>query len=187
VARALTDGDRVRITTARGTDLSFSLGEREGIPDTGLLGRPGSYGNLPAGEGFVAPLEGSAEGTLVVDASLAGLGVLNEPVTLTIRAGSILEVSGGAAAERFRSTLDGVGPAGRVLCELGVGTNDRAQVCGIVLEDEKVLGTVHIAFGNNVGFGGTNDVQFHVDGVITGPTLEVDGVTLIRDGEPRFG
>lgn len=187
VARALTSGERVRITTALGTDLTFSLAGRAGIPDTGILDRPGAYGNLPAGEGFVAPVEGTAEGTLVVDASLAGLGVLQEPVTLTLRGGSIAEVTGGAGAETFRKTLEGVGPAGRVLCELGVGTNDRAQVCGIVLEDEKVLGTVHIAFGNNVGFGGTNDVQFHVDGVITKPTLEVNGVTLIRDGKPSFG
>src|SRR5262249_14931837 len=159
-------------------DLSLSLEGRTAIPDTGLLDRPGSFGNLPAGESFLAPVEGTAEGRLVVDASLAGLGVLEQPVTLEIRAGSIVDVAGGPTADQFRATLDGVGKAGRVVCELGVGTNDRARVTGIVLEDEKVLGTVHIAFGNNVGFGGTNDVPFHVDGVVTRPTLEIDGVAL---------
>lgn len=186
VADALTEGRRARLRSALGTDLTLSLEGRAAVPDTGLLDRPGSFGNLPAGESFLAPVEGTAEGQLVVDASLAGLGVLEQPVTLEIRGGSIVEVTGGSAAERFRAILDGVGEAGRVVCELGVGTNDRAQIGGVVLEDEKVLGTVHVAFGNNVGFGGTNDVQFHVDGVVTLPTLEIDGAALIEEGRPRF-
>jgi len=186
VAEALTAGREARITTALGTDLRVPLGDRQGMPDTGLLLHPGDYGNLPAGEGFIAPLEGKAEGVLVVDASLAGLGVLDEPVTLTISQGAITDVNGGMPATLFAATLESVGPAGRVLCELGVGTNDRATVTGLVLEDEKVLGTIHIAFGNNLFFGGTNDVAFHVDGVVTAPTLTVDGETLIEAGTPRF-
>ena len=186
IAEALTHGSEVRIVTALGTDLTMQLGERQGMPDTGLLLQPGDYGNLPAGEAFIAPLEGTAEGTLVVDASLAGLGVLDEPVTLTIAGGSITDVAGGIPGATFAATLEAVGPAGSVLCELGVGTNDRARVTGLVLEDEKVLGTIHIAFGNNLFFGGVNDVQFHVDGVVTKPTLSVDGEVLIDAGVSRF-
>jgi leucyl aminopeptidase (aminopeptidase T) len=73
-----------------------------------------------------------------------------------------------------------------VLAELGVGTNDAATITGKVLEDEKVYGTVHLAFGNNMHFGGVNDVQYHADGVITRPTLVVDGEVLIEDGKPSF-
>src|SRR5262249_12658251 len=186
VARALTEGDRAVITTALGTELSFSLAGRRGIPDTGILTHPGASGTLPAGEGFIAPVEGTAEGRLVVDASLAGEGVLAEPVALEIRAGAITAVSGGAAADSFRATVERVGDAGRVLCELGVGTNDRAQVCGVVHEDEKVLGTGHIAFGNKLGFGRQNGVPFHVAGGIATPTGAIDGVTLIRAGAPCF-
>jgi leucyl aminopeptidase (aminopeptidase T) len=183
VAAALSQAERVRIRTALGTDLSLWLEGREGIPDTGLLDQPGAYGNLPAGEAFIAPIETRSAGTLVVDASMAGLGVLQEPIRLTLAGGAIVGVDGGPEAEQFGALLDSVGAAGRVLCELGVGTNDRARVSGVVLEDEKVLGTVHLAFGNNVGFGGTNDVPFHVDGVVHRPTLEIDGELLIRNGE----
>jgi len=186
VAAALTGGSRAHIRTALGTNLTLSLDGRAGIPDTGVLHQPGAFGNLPAGEGFIAPVEGTASGTLVVDASLAGTGVLAQPITLQLRDGAVVDVQGEREAEAFRATLDDVGPRGRVLCELGVGTNDRAQVCGVVLEDEKVLGTIHIAFGNNVGFGGNNDVPFHVDGVVTRPTLEIDGRVIIEEGEPRF-
>jgi leucyl aminopeptidase (aminopeptidase T) len=79
------------------------------------------------------------------------------------------------------------GDAGRLLAEIGIGTHPTARLTGAILEDEKILGTVHLAFGNNVGFGGSNDVAIHVDGLILKPTLVTDaGDAIIEAGTPRF-
>jgi leucyl aminopeptidase (aminopeptidase T) len=186
VAEVLSRGQRAFLTNDLGTELTLLLGGRDAIPDTGHLETPGAFGNLPAGEGFIAPVEGTAEGVLVVDACMAGIGVLNDPLTLEIHAGRVEEIRGGDEAGRLEEMFDRVGPDARVVCELGVGTNEKAIITGVVLEDEKVLGTVHVAFGNNLHFGGTNDVPFHIDGVITTPTLTVDDTLLIERGVPRF-
>jgi len=89
-------------------------------------------------------------------------------------------------ARRFAEQLDKAGPGARNCAELGVGTNDRAVVTGAILEDEKILGTVHIAFGNNASMGGTVSVAFHVDGILLRPTLTLDGDAVLREGTPLF-
>ncbi|HEY3267552.1 MAG TPA: aminopeptidase [Armatimonadota bacterium] len=185
VARIMNAGREARITSALGTDLRLNIAGREGVPDTGLYHAPGAFGNLPAGEAYLAPVEGKAEGVLVVDASMAGLGVLPSPVTLTFREGRVVDVSG-HGADQLRANWAAAGEGADCVAELGVGTNDRAVITGRVLEDEKVLGTVHIAVGNNAHFGGVNNVPYHADGVITKPTLVIDGTTVIENGVPRF-
>lgn len=183
LAAALEQARQARITSPRGTDLVLSLEGRPGIPDTGLYHSPGDFGNLPAGEAYVAPVEGTAHGVLVVDASMAGLGVLESPLRFTIEEGRAIAVTG-PGSEALRAAWDAVGDAAAYVAEMGIGTNDAARVIGKVLEDEKVFGTVHIAFGNNLHFGGANDVPYHADGVLTQPTLELDGVVVVRDGVP---
>ena len=95
-------------------------------------------------------------------------------------------MSGGKEAAAFAAMLEKAGAAARNVAELGVGTNDRAVLTGKILEDEKILGTVHVAFGNNASMGGSIDVPFHVDGIILKPTLTLDGEALLRDGRPLF-
>ena len=185
VADLLKGGTTVHITTALGTDFTFSIAGRDATPDTGLYHSPGDFGNLPAGEAYLAPVEGTAEGTLVVDASMAGLGVLSSPLTYTFRAGRVADVVG-EGAETLKANWAAAGDGADWVAELGVGTNDAAQIIGKVLEDEKVYGTVHIAMGNNAHFGGVNNVQYHADGVITKPTLTVDGKPIIEDGVAKF-
>ena len=185
VAAVLDKGERVNITSRLGTDLSFSIAGRKGQPDTGLYHTPGDFGNLPAGEAYLAPVEGTAEGTLVVDASMAGLGVLSSPITFTFKAGRVVTVEGDGA-DVLRANWAAAGEGADCVAELGVGTNDRATITGKVLEDEKVMGTVHIALGNNAHFGGTCDVPYHADGVFTKPTLTVDGKVIIENGLPEF-
>ena len=75
-----------------------------------------------------------------------------------------------------------MGPKAFVIAEFAVGLNPHAIITGTILEDEKVLGTVHIALGNNLSYGGTNDVPLHLDGVITRPTLYAGNELLIKDG-----
>ena len=178
VAAVLDAGTRAHVTCARGTDLELALDGRAGISDDGELGARGAFGNLPCGEGFIAPAFG--EGT-VVPASLAPVGIGEERATLTVAEGRIVAADGGLGP-RFIELLLSQGELGTNLAELGVGTNDRARLTGNILEDEKILGTVHVAFGASAGIGGTVSVPIHLDVVILDASLEVDGQTVLDRG-----
>ncbi len=182
LARILTESSHVRVTTPAGTDIEMSIEGRACLSDTGLIHQKGEYSNLPAGEAYLAPIEGSSNGVIVVDGSMAGIGKLSpgETITLTVADGFVQDVQGGEKGDQLRSLIESVGKNGGNIAELGIGTNDKAVVSGVVLEDEKVLGTVHIAVGNNLSMGGNIDVPLHLDGVLLAPTVEVDGKTLLR-------
>jgi leucyl aminopeptidase (aminopeptidase T) len=178
VADLLDRGTRAHVTCPRGTDLELALDGRAGISDDGELSARGAFGNLPCGEGFIAPAFG--EGT-VVPASLAPFGIAEEPPTLTVAEGRIVAADGGLGP-RFIELLLSQGELGTNLAELGVGTNDRARLTGNILEDEKILGTVHVAFGASAGIGGKVSVPIHLDVVIVDASLEVDGQTVLNRG-----
>ncbi len=181
LATILTQAKKAILTSPGGTSLTFSLEGRRGIADTGMLQMQGAFGNLPAGEAFLAPVEGTTEGTLVVDGCLADIA-LDSPITIDIRNGNATKIRGKKAARELEAAMQAVGDASRVVAELGIGTNECARVDSDVLEAEKVFGTCHIAFGDNAGFGGTNDVPFHTDGVILRPTLVCDDIVVMKDG-----
>lgn len=186
VARALTAASACRITSNAGTDLTVQVRGRAAHEDNGNLRAPGSFGNLPAGEVYIAPIETEGDGTIVVDGSLAGYGLLRQPLRLRLRGGRIVDAAGEAADWLLR-TLDAGGPAsGRTIAELGIGVNPGAPVTGTIILDEKARGTAHVAFGTNVSFGGANDAGVHVDAVLLKPTMHLDGVPCIVDGEARF-
>jgi leucyl aminopeptidase (aminopeptidase T) len=183
VAALLSAGSIARVSCPRGTALELSLEGREGIADDGDLSAPGAFGNLPCGEGFIAPRSG--EGTIVA-ATLAPLGVSQPPARLTVRDGLLTAAEGGAG-ERWLALLEPHGERGRNLAELGVGTNERAALTGNVLEDEKVLGSVHVAFGASAAIGGTVSVPVHLDVVVPEATLEVDGQLVLDRGRYVLG
>ena len=178
VARALSAADEAHLTCPRGSDLRLDLRGREAISDDGDLRARGAFGNLPCGEGFIAPAGG--EGT-VVAASLASIGLATEPSQLVVRDGRLAEATG-AEGEQLLAALSAHGEAGTNLAELGVGTNDRATLTGNVLEDEKILGTAHIAFGASAGIGGTVAVPIHLDAVVLDATLTADGTPILDGG-----
>lgn len=182
VAEALTVGSSVHIETELGTDLSFSIEGRDAIADAGGLTGPGAFGNIPCGEGYVSPLEGTAEGTLVVDGSIATFGLMDVPVRMVVKEGHLVEAEGGCGPQLI-DTLTDHGKFGTNLAEFGIGTNDRATMTGNVLEDEKIMGTIHIAFGASAGIGGTVQVPIHLDCVVKDPTVETDGHRLIDRGK----
>jgi leucyl aminopeptidase (aminopeptidase T) len=186
IADILTAGSEAHITCPNGSDLRLGLGDRKAIPDAGDLTAPGAFGNLPCGEGFIAPIEGTSEGTLVVDGTIATLGVVSAPVQLTVRGGHLVEASGDEGA-RLLELLAAGGEGGTNVAELGIGTNEKAQLTGNVIEDEKILGTCHIAFGASAAIGGTVQVPVHLDCVVTRPTVTVDGTDVVRDGELVVG
>ncbi len=182
ICALLDPGVEARITCANGTDLRLGLEGRASIVDAGDLSAPGAFGNLPCGEGFIAPIEGTAQGTLVVDGSIAGIGSVEKPVTLTVRDGHLTDatgVDGGVLLE----LLTQHGPDGTNVAELGIGTNEEAILTGNVLEDEKILGTAHVAFGASAAIGGNVQVPVHLDVVVLEPTVEIDGQALVREGE----
>jgi leucyl aminopeptidase (aminopeptidase T) len=179
---ALNRGSQARITCRHGSDLRVGLEGRLGIVDAGELGNRGAFGNLPCGEGFIAPLEGTTEGTLVVDGSIAGVGLLDTPVSLTVREGHLVEATGGDGA-RLMELLTAHGVDGTNVAELGIGTNEEAILTGNILEDEKILGTCHVAFGASAAIGGTVQVPVHLDCVVLEPTLEIDGETIVSGGD----
>ena len=182
VGRALGAGGEAWITCARGSDLRLGLEDRTAIVDAGALNMRGAFGNIPCGEAFIAPLEGTGEGTLVVDGSIAGVGRVGEPVELNVSGGRLTEASGRDGA-RLMELLTEHGPDGTHVAELGIGTNECAILTGNILEDEKILGTAHVAFGASAAIGGTVQVPVHLDCVMLRPSVEVDGSPIVQDGE----
>ncbi len=180
----LNDGETAHITTPAGTDIQIPIDGCKAIASSGLVLEAGKFGNLPSGEAYLMPREGKSQGVYVVDGSLAGIGLItDEPVKITVENGMAVKIEGGKQARQFEEMVDSVGEKARNLAELGVGTNDMAEIKGTVLEDEKVMGTVHLALGNNVSMGGTVNVGFHVDGIMKRPTLKVDGQSILHNGK----
>lgn len=182
VVSALNGGSEARITCRHGSDFRVGLEGRMGIVDGGELSSRGAFGNLPCGEGFIAPLEGTGEGTLVVDGSIAGVGLLDTPTSLTIRGGHLTDTTGPQGAT-LMELLNAHGADGTNVAELGIGTNEEAILTGNVLEDEKILGTAHVAFGASAAIGGTVQVPVHLDCVLLEPTVEIDGEAIVSGGE----
>lgn len=182
VVTALNRGSEARITCRHGSDLRIGLEGRLGIVDAGELGNRGAFGNLPCGEGFIAPVEGTAEGTLIVDGSIAEVGLLETPVALTVREGHLVDATGEDGA-RLLELLTVHGEDGANVAELGIGTNEEAILTGNILEDEKILGTCHVAFGASAAIGGTVQVPVHLDCVVLEPTVEIDGETIVSGGD----
>ncbi|GGP16795.1 aminopeptidase [Oceanobacillus neutriphilus] len=171
----LNQGNQVEIKKGD-TSLSFSIKNRTGIESTGVFQEKGEAGNLPSGEAYIAPIEDSANGTIMIDGSVAGIGVIEEPLTLEIEDGKLITASGDKGKELLELLGDG---DGRKIAEFGIGTNNKARLIGNVLEDEKVFGTVHIAFGSNKSFGGETEANVHIDCVIKNPIVSIDNKEVI--------
>lgn len=179
----LEKGKRVRVTSEKGTDIQFSIEGRSVHASKGLFHAPGESGNLPTGETFLAPVEGTAEGVFIVDGSFAGVGLMeNSDIKLTVKNGVVTDIEGGENATQLAKILAKVGGDAYNIAEFGVGTNESAQLSGLILEDEKVMGTIHIAVGDNMGFGGKVKVQLHLDGVVKSPDVYLDGELIMKKG-----
>lgn len=172
---------KIKITTKKGTNIEFNLEGRKWIGDGGIYTKKGSFGNLPAGEIFIAPVEGKTNGKIICDASAGGLGKVDKNIEIIVKGGFIKSIKGGKIANEFKKLLKT--KLHRNVAELGIGTNPKAKITGEVLEDEKVLGTCHVAFGNNRHFGGKIDVPFHVDFVIQKPKIYADDSLVMEEGK----
>jgi leucyl aminopeptidase (aminopeptidase T) len=186
VADRIRGGSTARVTTPAGTDISFSIAGRAVDEDNGLVHEAGMT-NLPAGEAYLAPVEGSGNGVIMVDGSMGDSGVIDGAIRITVEDGFATDISGHPYAPTLARAMDEAGPEARNLAELGIGTNPAATLCGNILEDEKILGTVHLAFGDNKSMGGNVSAPYHQDGILLRPSLWVDGEIVMKDGELLLG
>ncbi len=186
VARAIRGAGWLEIASGNGTRLLFRTGGRRAWQDNGDYRKPGAAGNLPAGEVYLAPLEGTASGRLVLE--WAPTRKLESPVTLVVRRGLVTEVLGTEPfADGLRRRIASC-PECANIAELGIGTNSLAKRPDNILESEKILGTVHVALGDNHTFGGRVRAPFHQDFVFFSPTLKaLDGGKKVKSVIMRKG
>jgi leucyl aminopeptidase (aminopeptidase T) len=185
IAKIVNKSAGLEITTPNGTHITMSKIGRKAMADTGLLTKPGSFGNLPAGEVFFAPVEGTANGRLVLQ--WAPTMELKSPVTLFVFHGKVINIEGSdpfadMLGKKLEERIEN-----RNIAELGIGTNERARQPDNILESEKIFGTIHIALGDNSSFGGNVKTPFHQDFVFFKPTVRLfkkDGsyIYLLKDG-----
>ncbi|MFO8050912.1 MAG: peptidase M17 [Thermoplasmatota archaeon] len=209
IKNILDRGDNVHIHAPGGTDIDIGIRGRSAMSDDGDLSKPGSGGNLPAGESFISPELKASRGRIVFDGSIAsdrGIIIIEDPIECEVEGGLVTRIEGGDEAKELSDTIsralettarfveDGKLPEdeldhyitnARNLGELGIGLNHNARIVGNMLEDEKVYGTCHIAIGANYD----NDARalIHLDGLIKTPTIIVSGTafqeTVMRDGK----
>lgn len=183
VADALERGRNVEIATPSGTRLTMAIEGRPPLRDTGLYHKRGDWGNLPAGEACLAPIEGTTQGTLVIDHMGS---TVTQPLKVVVKDGLAKEFEG-PDASKLESRLKAADKNAFNVGELGIGTNPKARLTGVVLEDEKALGTVHIALGDNTSYeGGHTKSNIHLDGILLKPTVKIDGHAIMRSGRLFF-
>ncbi len=173
----------VRVTSPAGTDITMPIKGRTAHASSGLFHEKGQSGNLPTGEAYLAPLEHQSNGVVVVDGSMAMVGMVKTPIRIVVKDGYASEISGGAEADQFKKLLEPHGKDAYTVAEFGIGTNDKAILTGKIIEDEKVMGTIHIAFGDNKSMGGSVRVASHLDGLVKSPTVWFDEKMVMKDGK----
>jgi len=182
VARLLTAARQVRVRTPAGTELALSVEGREAVALTGRVGGPGTFAAMPDGEAAISPVEGTADGTLVVDHTMDNLGLLDHPIRMTVRGGRVVDIAGGASARQLRELIASADTNATNVAEFAIGTNDRARLIGSMTEDKKIKGSAHVAIGDSHVIGGTVVSELHLDGLLLKPTVELDGVRVVEDG-----
>jgi leucyl aminopeptidase (aminopeptidase T) len=186
MAELLTKAQTALLTTSQGTELTMDLRGRSGDVDSGFVAGMERPINLPGGEAFVVPVEGKAEGKVVV--TPRGYAPLKENMTIHFHGGEVTDIEGGGSVgDEYRLLLElpapGLQPGRRNLAELGIGTNPQAKSVKTTLEAEKIMGTVHVAIGDNTVMGGTVQADLHQDFVLWEPDLYLDDRLAIEKGK----
>lgn len=199
--KAIQSGNEIRITSPFGTDITAKIRQDGIINDGGIIGA-GEIGNLPGGEVFFAPLEGSTNGTWVINGSLADFEKKTSPqnpIKLIIKNGYVTKIKpattinqpqptqqSAQVAKQFWELLSKTGPQAFNVAEIGIGTNQSTNPLGEIIEAEKAYGTAHLAVGNNKFIGGSINVPIHLDGLTLEPTITIDNQVLLKEGEFVF-
>lgn len=186
VKQILDRGIKIKIKTPNGTEIEILRGKRKIYIDSGILTRRGSFGNLPAGEVFFAPLEGSAKGKLVIE--WAPTRKLKSPLILKVEKGEVISIEGNEPYKKELEAILNKRQENRNIAELGIGMNDKAIRPDNILESEKILGTIHIALGDNSSFGGRVRTTMHQDFIFFNPDLyavteEREQIKILQTGQ----
>lgn len=183
----LNKAKRAKITTLAGTNLELSLEGRQAVANPGFVSGPGDFSGTPDIECYIAPVENSVNGIAIIDGTVASSGLVDSSIKIHVTNGVARQIEGGKHAEALRNRLrDQNDSSVYQVAELGIGLNPKAQLRGAIIEDEGVLGTFHIALGDNTRFGGVNRAPLHIDLVQRDPTIELDGEVIIRKREIFF-
>ena len=182
LSERLSRSSKVRVTSDHGTDVELSIEARPVFVLAGFATEPGTFAALPDGEVATCPVEGSAEGLIVFDHTMYGVGLLSEPIKLKVEGGRVVEIHGSEEAEKLRRIVEASDEGATNIAEFAIGTNPKALLIGNMAEDKKREGSVHIAIGDNHKLGGTVKSSIHLDGLIVKPTVELDGEVIVRGG-----
>ncbi len=187
ISQEISEAKTVHIKTSAGTDLVMKQGAKPLVYD-GLCKGKGDFDLLPAGVNVVVPKLGSAKGVAVIDGAITEIGKLSSPVTFTIEEGKVISIEGGAEAERLRQLLIELNDPNVYNCpaEWGVGTNRAATLSerSSTAESERIYGWVHISLGDNAKLpGGEVKAPIHLDATMSKSTIELDGKTVLKEGE----
>lgn len=184
VQEKLAAGSTATVTNPSGTDITMDISGRSGYVLDGSFGGGVNLTNgVPSGEAPIAPMEGTSEGTIAVDYSMDNIGRVESPIMLEFDDGYVQDVHGGEAADRLHEIIRDADEEAGNLAEFAIGTNPDARLTGILAEDKKVAGTVHFAIGDNMSLDGDVRSDIHLDGMVLDPTVDVDGETIVEDGE----
>jgi len=186
VAQRLSEANEITVTSATGTEITFSVARRKAFALDGYFHEDYGFAVLPPGESPTCPKEGTANGTIVIDYSMDGLGRLSEPLTLTVKKGVVLSVRGGSQEVQFIEQIFERDPTARNLAEFAIGTNPKARLIGNLAEDKKLYGTVHFAIGDNKSLGGIVESSVHLDGLILKPTVRTGKSILVEAGKIKL-
>lgn len=184
VAEIYKNAKKIKVSAPSGTNIEALIeGRRINIED-GLCHEPGQAIGIPIMEVNASPIESSTNGVIVIDTSMSFLGILKEKITLEVKDGHVIKIEGGKEAQKMKEILDSkLDPNVFVIAEIAIGLNPKAEIKGILAEDEGVLGTMHFGIGNNIGLGGVNKASLHTDVIIDKPTMYLDNVVLTKDGK----
>lgn len=173
----------VQVSSEYGTDIKFCIKGRPIFVLTGFATEPGTFAALPDGEVATCPLEGSANGIIVFDQTMDGIGFLLDPIKLKVEEGRVVEIQGGEEAEKLRRIIRASDEGATNIAEFAIGTNSMALIIGNMAEDKKKEGSVHIAIGDNHNLGGKVKSSIHLDGLMVKPTVKLDGEVIVRGGK----
>lgn len=180
-------GRTMSITSPGGTEIVAPIAHDNVIIECGYADRPGMEAAFSDGEVSCRPLEGEAEGIIVVDGPMAVLGTLSAPIRLRVARGRVVAVEGeGREAAELRRIVAEVSNADNI-AEFGIGLNPACRRNGRFEEEKKARGNVHVALGDNIFYGGSIESPVHMDMVVYRPTVRLDGRVLVDDGQVRLG